>query len=1455
MIQIRSLALYCMSCAALVAMAEEQKTTEAQNVLQVLKEQRQFLQEQKYTIRKTAPLQFLGWTEFSTIDYAIKPLPTDYKADIKQTPEHKQITTYIETVFGKKGLACDQDLLKYIKQFYFYFEYLTRIEKAVKILSQAQQKKIDFSKIPAAEFWSQVLQKIGTFNFNVELTADDVKQWNGLLTGTQSLLFLGMQQNTNDYWSDIQTSSFWSIPVSADEMTNSIFWQDYLKFMITNSIYCDADYCQSKEGAAYNLVPHIQSIESSYYIPDFTYERHQYETAQLSLLLNDKIRNRLVGQCNDWKHFPVYGGKDNDDLINFAQDYKLSPLFQKFQILNDPKYQTAEKIDIGIFKSNSIFESQEVRLIGMAITLGFLIHDLFDDYKTAKQTVSKLSKIPAVNFVDNFPSLLVYRPSDGPYILDFAYLSERIATNAQQVADAQDLGQKLRSADVDQDAAKNTSTKIETNESETPVKPSSIFDDAGGFFESVTQTFEGWGKTLYADILSPSGMFANFGKLIYYQSGSAMVFQGVSWDECKDKAASAKSSLAANVHNLSTTCGDIIAKAATYTAVASTLPYAITLGAIGISDADVLKGTIGMYSKVGEAIGSYYGHMAELSGTAVILAGDGITFFSSIILQASTQNWKGFGETFLIFGQDIINATLQQLVIYVDLFKSEYDIIGKAIGYLIYTITSLIIDMSAGFGALFTGRSYSSVKADVAKHRRVISQGVGLALFIAAGVLTGGMGGAVGGALFMSTFALPSIASGAQQDAALEEAQQELNNFFRNYAITIQNQTQMTEELNNQYEEDIKSMYDAAWLNQRLAYGFNENEQIDALNSFECSEAYALGSYQAAQMMKDETTGYYKAEPGNLFKYFTGWLNLNPSQGIVLYEPGRSGVFAQEAAVKPAIVQQSDSDKSPDSVFWFLQNVVKTFKRSGPSNQYRETFEIRFKPLYLLNRFYIGMGIGGIPFDAEQVIKSGLANLDQYHHTKMVVFHKDNRTGQNTNIGVYEHESDINTTGWLTTTNWKEPALEPGEWYRLKIDLPLNGKTLTFKAWKETDPKNILLDNSISVTKLEDCDPVVNRSLCPTQTSPDCTNKKPLDIQLMVICSGASMEWMIVTPQEQYTAPNEKDKQQFLDMKTKSTITRNTTQYVNYNKVQNPLPETTITSGDNKEYRLALELASPLDAIKGSYIYRTNKTTLVLNKGDVLDYLILGVLDNAGKIISAGNSPLENNINAFVSLVTGKTYKIQDNKLSEQGFVDTWESYKQSNMLSDPLVYEIEKARADYFVRSTKNAFGLFNLESVGNEKAGQFVYATSIKIDPDMTKGLQKDYIALVLLDQNKNIIESGLNLNNAKANGFVSLTTSYIYEKNTNPFTPPALNQNKAKTDLVSKIINSLEPVLRTTITNLSQTYKTYQPKASEKPTIKTDSGILITPEKETPIVKGGTGTYHAQESGDEDIDLSML
>lgn len=1478
MIKLRPLFLCIIACITLKA-ADDKKAglsgtkasaeQQAQAVLQTLDEQQALLQSQKFMIREAAPWLFRGWPEFVPSDYTVKNRPSDYSPHAATSAEslaaHKKIMDYINTLFGEKGLgcgsknsACDFDLFKYVKQFYFYFEYVARLEKASKMASKTQ----DWETIVQTKGWQELVKNFKNFDFTT--IEPDVTILNALFTNKQELLI--PKKLTDDFWTDIQTSSFWTIPVSYDDMRSTRFWQDYIKCLISNSIYCNIDYCRSKEGAAYNLMPQVINIESTYYIPDFTYERHQYETAHVSILLNDMLRNRLLKQCPSWQKIPLTS-TTGDNLITIAQDLRQTPLIKSFIEINDQNFLKKVTPSHEIFQAETMFEQQEKRLMGMAMALGLLIQDLFDDYKTAQTMVTKLAKIPANNFIENFPSLLMYTQEDAPYILELAYLHKNLNNNAQQNAAAATPEAQLTAADQNQATSATTQpqeNKTATNPSPeaTSVSSANIFDDIADWGKDVITTVGKWGKNMYGDLFTANGIFASVGKVIYYGTGAAMAIQGASWGDCKDKLESVKDDLKSSLHDLSSTCGSIIAKAATYYAAAITFPYAISGEIVGIFDKDFGQDMRGMYVSIGDAVGSYFGHLTELAGTGiVVLSSEGLAFFSGFFYQAYKGN---LGDTFAIFGQDLVNGILQGVVIAVDLLKSEWDIIGKAIGYLVKTITDLVIDVVAGVWAIGTG-NFTEAKAEVAKHKRLIAQGVGCGLFIGAAIATGGIGGIVGGAFFAATFAIPSLVSGVQQDDAAEEARLELNNYFYHFAIWIQNQKKIARAFNTEYEREFKTQLNVALINQKLANGFTENEQFDALESFECSEAYLLGSYQMRHLLTDPSTGIYKADPGNTFLYNTGWYNLNPSQGLVLYEPGRlyevttpnktkeqASVFAQEVAVTPPFIQQRESQEKQarETLYWFLQSISKNASRST------QNFEIRFRPLYLLDHFYIGIGMGGIPIDVERIKNTGLADLDQYYHAKMVVLHQDNVTGLSTQVGVYEHESPL-SDGWLKRIPWNENHLQPGTWYRMKMSLPANSNTLALTVWKESDPQKTI-SAQVPVTKLEDNSFVSNQSQCSTKKI---TTSRPNLLQLMIIFSGASIEWMVIDPVDDKNsyknalkapAGSDSEADRKLFTQTTSTAQINKNEYRTYAKIYEPFA--------NRQ-GLDLTLASAYDAIKGYYMYHTNKTI-----GAFDDFLILGTFDSRGGLKTIGKSPTkitdQPSQEALISLVTGKVYRAQSNGLNTSvGFYNAWPAYKQDSALSQDIINSIENAQKRYFKKPNKTMFGLFNLSSEGNAQQGEFIYATQLKLNPNpQDQKLQDDYVVLVTLDSSGGIKNwktdtktFGLSTDNVNATGLVSLTTSLIYTKDTNPMIPPAANQKRDTAFTASYLNKMTNKALKEKI---AATQNTFEPMPSQSPSVEAEA--TKPSGKKTPNIQPGSagkGTIILQQSGSEDIDLGIL
>ena len=128
---------------------------------------------------------------------------------------------------------------------------------------------------------------------------------------------------------------------------------------------------------------------------------------------------------------------------------------------------------------------------------------------------------------------------------------------------------------------------------------------------------------------------------------------------------------------------------------------------------------------------------------------------------------------------------------------------------------------------------------------------------------------------------------------------------------------------------------------------------------------------------------------------------------------------------------------------WFNQ------KETVPLAQSVNEIEIRFKVIYLLNTFYIGIYVGGKELNIAAIIdknKKKELDLDLDNLAKMAVFKRET-TNAPTVGNLYEHEGK----GWFDAS---VPVQNFGvdTWYRLNVQL--QGTNLHMKFWQEDSPNN-----------------------------------------------------------------------------------------------------------------------------------------------------------------------------------------------------------------------------------------------------------------------------------------------------------------------------------------------------------------------------------------------------------------
>jgi len=1265
-------------------------------------------------------------------------------------PTASQNEKNIEAFYGAKGLNVDATLLSYIKSFYFYFEYCVRRQKAAQILmalggpttpaaANSTCKPIaksSYESILAQQGWSGLIKAAEEKNKAYDTVDPNQCAWeevNAALLKT----FEVEKKDAADFWKDLTQTSFWKdITITNDDLNNSIFWQTWIKILINNTINIDGVSTSSKKATAEQIFSYLPHIETAYYADEFTARRYRTELIELTLVLNQNVRERLLSQSTTLNIKTP--GSDTYDFKSIVQQTGTlygEEFYTLYQNVSNPQFWGEEgspftKTADG-FKLRKISSPEPHRhmllFMSMAASLqAFLQNDLFDAAHL-QATASALQK----NDHPPMPSILPFDLDDTPYLDDINSISYAITQMIPKKSTSQGTPSSV--------------TKVATGPDNEAVSPQGFTDwieDAG---KKIGKDIEGLAKTAFATVKDVVKTLDDEAHVFYYQSGLATMLTHIPPAKAAKLAKAYKAAAEGDLTNFSKDVNTLIKNSI----ILANEPTALTIEAIGtiLHDPNLANDYEGMLDSIADAIATTISASIHEAGEwATRLGTDSIALIAGTVIELGTGNVKGWEDQWKMIAYDTATAFLETITIDLGAIKELIKDLIQGVGYLIKMLTDAIIDVGAVVATVLDpnvwenpssfGRYYEQFHNTLEAHQMLISSLVTVGLMVGVFVLTTPFtGGVVSAALFAGGLGLTlafggmMIASGVQSDKEIADVKKEVQRYLDHFTVWTGNQEVIGSTMQQNLTDNIGAQLDAEIINKQLGLGFYENYFDGIKDRIECQVSMALGGYQNQIMQKDAKSGLVLGDVGSVYGYTTDWLNFNPSQGVALYEPSRKH-FAQEVAQLPStFTVTEDGQQEEMSRFWFLQSLSKDIPWT--SNQ-TTTFEIRFKPIYLLDNYYVGLGIGGRPINTTVLKKDNLGDIDRYYLTKMLVFNKKSK--QTTpSIGVYEHESTIAKDNWLTQTVSGPKTFTPGVWYHMRATL--SPKDISVQVWEEGKSKPAA--TKVAVTPLPATDDY-NWADCPPSKA-----EKPeaiTSIPVSIIYSGASIEFDIVTPsQKDNLKPTD-----YPPLKTATEMEREEGSHTSYQNVIAP------TLGTIK-----LTAADPFEIIKGHFIYKTSDT-------GIADYVVLAN-------IGSDNEPSKNGIgvsienkttppNAVMSLVSGN---IMDKNKKILGTVaNLLNVYVQQNKTSDSfinqsLLSEIEAAQKQYIKRQAQPfKLGIFTL--AGNADAlskGQFVFKTTIN---KLTH-----YVLLAEISSNGDVTSFGLPYDpaNKKINGILSLVSFKAY------------------------------------------------------------------------------------------------
>lgn len=1186
--------------------------------------------------------------------------------------------TAIDALFAKE-LSVNATLVTNIKQFYFYLEYIIKLERAGKIATYAQNNNIDVITDLEEHSWKKLID-------DVQNKAGD---WNKLITALTPLTpNYALIHNTihAQTWLELVNTDFWkALPITTQDIVSSSFWQKFLKYSTTRLFEQDSSLLGSIVDIEKKIFMYIPNIEVAYYNTDFLYIRNSSEYFRLTLLLTDKIRDRLVSNCLDWKNLVTKDGSpDLPALLKQTEEFKKTSFYQLINLAHQPFTQLVEhaaekKLNIQNpqYADEPMIQT-ELTCLAMIKNLQAQLHYLFDatHIQNTMQTLKKSTQQP-------YPTILWYTPQDEIYLQDMAQVMKRFEEAAPEQTSPPGtaklaLGGKHNPTVIIQDFGSWLSDRW-----------GDIRSTAQKTFSDVAQV----GKDTW-DIVKDEAKVALEGTAAL---GALLSGHPADAEQLLKDAVSLQKKVAEElktaINDADKLMDDAVEMATEVTSIGADL---VGTGLAKLTGNQKLADDIDNALKAGAGvlINLFAGMKSDLfalQGAVLYLTVDAIATAADVVTKSIMDVVHGhFGQ----LGSDILGGLESMVSDVATTLWSTISFVGKyvvealmdavkLVGYITTMLTDVVVDASTAVLDEFAGiadsvgwskakEALGSASQAIESHRRFI------AAVITTNILIGVVIATDGAALPLLAMTVgPQLFQGVgsfQEDERAIQKKADQEQFLKDYQQFIDNNKIIATNTKDAWLNELDLKFKAEITNQERALGFYQNYVATHFEGMKNQMSYYLGGTIAPQLEVQQPYNMRFADIGALYGFSTGdgnktgILNLNPSQGFSLYSQTRDA-FAQEIAVYPALsLQLEDSTLTSDVVrkFWFNQ------RDTMPLAQEVQEVEIRFQALYVLNTFYIGLYFGGEPLDIETIQKTQKMSIDPAHHAKMLVYKKESAQTPIT-LHVYEHEGK----SWLPVLG---PSFESGIWYHMKMNL--SDTTLKVKVWQENQQEPGW--QSFAVEK---------------------TEQKTLG----VIYSGASIQYQIITPTIPVT--------QNIQMRPNPTWSTEEQRAQQAQTIMEQLTNPHIGSFD-------LVATNLVQVLKKQYLY-SPKTTQQLPADDIV---ALG-LQKGSIVDNIGASPREeffyNNESvmlkdhpdaAIISLVTGNAYSKSGTLITT--LPDVLSTYLQKH---GPLTTELSQTLDKAYTQQQQRLLGPFTFGSIPlsassmeDIKKGQFIY-TAVSPEPEL--------------------------------------------------------------------------------------------------------------------------------------------
>jgi hypothetical protein len=1318
---------------------------------------------QQEILDKTPPPQQALQDRTAALDDAhktAKVLFNPIKSGTKPPQPNPYATTSLneaaaQTTFSALGV--DKDLMGYIKNFYFFLEWVVRCEYGARLIALAKKNSIDFLT-EVQKSWSSFVTSMTSKYGSWQKLEDALLQQEPDRLGFRGTV-------TAPSWQEAVKSDFWkSMSLTTQSLSRSEAWQRYVKFEIVNTFNQDQDSLGRIELVEQTLFKYLPNLEVAYYDQDFTSLRNSSEMLHLRAVLNDWYRRRLVAVLPDWGAFKTAAGTvDMQKVYAASGDFMKTSYYLLVTSANDPNavYASAaenqlpsavqKQADDLVQKAKEdpsvLGILDQLVMLAMIKNLHALMQYLYDrDHleKTMDVLANKSIQKPE-------PSLFTHTPDEYLLLDDQVHLYDSF----KQVAQAQTFPAA---------GTAGTTARLQFSFGD-------LLDGAKNVATEGWKTVSG-GLEQAGESIADTAKELGFGTAAVFIAGFDTLKVKDLFEKSKGIVDRVKQDLNGGIKDLGNVVTDAMNVAkdgiATAEKAAKEATSWVATNIVGKGCETILSnpfkpGSGPSDKELCDAVGKSFETVVDMGINAVMqqarlvvegvggvirLAADAAGAIAQVVVDVVTGNFKDIGPTLLsgikTMASDAAITILETLSFTLQFFMEQLIDSFKLVSYFISILTRVFIDITVAVSKAFvstvnavfrTSWSTNQLEAALNSHERTIGTAITTGLLLATIPLTGGASTpmVVMGLVTIVGPQLFAVYGSYQEDEAAKAQQDEQTKFVDAYSTYVNNNKIISQQEQNAYGQELQAKYKAELDNQQRGLGFTSNSMMTDFESIKEQTAVLLGKYWDGLLTPD-ANGLRSADVGALYGVRTDVYDLNPSQGFALYNMARES-FGQEIAAAPALVTTGQGDASAKVITqnWFNQKEMMILQ--NPVTQ----VHIRFQAIYVLTAFNIGLYCGK-EIDIKEVLDSKKAPLDAQHLAVMIVFTQERDKAPQ--LKVYEHEGK----GWLATL--QGPAFQRGTWYHIKAFV--SDQQVMCKIWAEPEQE-------------------------PGGWQTVSVSGKQTWQTIGVVASGAAVEYQFIEPKATIATtqlrPNDKYCAMPCDLSNPKYVDLSTEK----DRELEARGRFDFLMAPKISEAVQLQAIDQVTIVKGNYIYQAPGTADNA-------YVIMGELttDFEGQSSiaqgSLGATP-GGSSNCYVSLISQKAYK-KDGLAAQLYCPNVTAQYiAQRGSVSDSLAQKINDTRATYLKSMTEVTFGTFKLQAASAQDLGEnrFVYTMPLLgLDGTVLKDEKgqpyQDFVIFALLNKD-NYIQGGkdvpgpgisfidMNANKTLGHGVASLVSGNVY------------------------------------------------------------------------------------------------